>query len=145
MAYVDLNPVRAGIAQTPETSMHTSIRERLNPSFNLECAVQQQHHCLQDLDCNPHFQVKPLLPFEGNESTATQYGIPFSLDDYLELIDYTGRAILDNKRGSISAALPPILQRLHINTTVWLKQATQFEVCYHTRFAKPRQGRSKAA
>jgi REP element-mobilizing transposase RayT len=147
MAYVDLNPVRAGLAETPESSRHTSIHERLNPSFNLECAVQQQQeqHCLQDLDCNVHFQVKPLLPFEGNKSTAAQYGIPFSLEDYLELIDYTGRAILDNKRGSISAAQPPILQRLHIDTTVWFKQATQFEMCYHTRFAKPRQERSKAA
>lgn len=27
--YVDLNPVRAGIADTPEKSDHTSIRQRL--------------------------------------------------------------------------------------------------------------------
>ncbi len=29
MAYVDLNPVRAGIADTPENSDYTSIQERL--------------------------------------------------------------------------------------------------------------------
>jgi REP element-mobilizing transposase RayT len=29
MAYVDLNPVRAGIAETPEASDHTSIQERV--------------------------------------------------------------------------------------------------------------------
>ena len=29
MAYVDLNPVRAGMAETPETSDYTSIQERL--------------------------------------------------------------------------------------------------------------------
>ena len=35
MAYVDLNPIRAGMSQTPESSDHTSIKERFKPSFNL--------------------------------------------------------------------------------------------------------------
>ncbi|SEL59592.1 hypothetical protein SAMN05444515_12313 [Ectothiorhodospira marina] len=42
MAYVDLNPVRAGMAATPETSAHTSIRERITPRFNLAQAVREQ-------------------------------------------------------------------------------------------------------
>ena len=33
MTYVDLNPVRSGMADTPETSSHTSLRERLQPEF----------------------------------------------------------------------------------------------------------------
>ena len=29
LAYVDLNPVRAGMAKTPEASKHTSIKKRI--------------------------------------------------------------------------------------------------------------------
>lgn len=39
MAYVDLNPVRAAMAETPETSDHTSIKEQLDPQFQLEQAI----------------------------------------------------------------------------------------------------------
>lgn len=38
MAYVDLNPVRAGLADTPEANEFTSVRER----FQSECAARGQ-------------------------------------------------------------------------------------------------------
>ena len=90
MAYVDLNPIRAGIARTPETSDYTSIQERIQ-----------------------HPQRDSLRPFAENECD----GIPFNLKDYLELVDWGGREIKRNKRGYIPASTPPILTRLKMNTS----------------------------
>ncbi len=42
------------------------------------------------------------------------------LDDYLELVDQTGRIIASGKRGAIPPHLAPILQRLQIDVDAWL-------------------------
>ena len=143
MTYVDLNPVRAGMASTPESSDHTSIKERLTPKFNLADAVKEQVE-LQAL-LKSELPIKPLAAFEGMETTEEQQGILFSLNDYLELVDHTGRAIRDDKRGAISNNLPPILQRLGIDHSIWLENATQFEKNYRRRFAKCRRHSHNAA
>ena len=128
MAYVDLNPVRAKMAETPEASDHTSIKERLVPRFNLTEAIQAQTE-QQFLN---HFPVslKPLLQFEGAIKNEPQHGILFTLEDYLALVDYTGRMIRPGKRGHITEHTPPILQRLGLNSDEWLTEATQFETRY---------------
>jgi hypothetical protein len=41
-------------------------------------------------------------------------GLPFQLTDYLELVDWTGRILMDDKRGAIPETTPPILQQLDI-------------------------------
>ncbi|WP_420554044.1 transposase [Neptuniibacter marinus] len=137
MAYVDLNPIRADIAKTPEDSKHTSIKERINPEFNSTSAIDSQKALL----ALQYFQspVKPLAQFEGNIRNKEQQGILFSLEDYLTLVDMTGRILRDDKRGAISAHLPPILERLEINQEEWLNNATQFERLYHKKFARKRR------
>ena len=145
MAYVDLNPVRAGMAATPEDSDHTSIKERLQPRFDLTRAVelQVQQHALQSFDLNSGLAIKPLAAFEGSVNQTQQHGILFSLEEYLKLVDYTGRLVHPNKRGAISESTPPILQRLNLDTKAWLEQATKFEYCYQKQFAKPRRTRTR--
>ncbi|MFC1748936.1 hypothetical protein ACFL2V_09015 [Pseudomonadota bacterium] len=54
-------------------------------------------------------------------------GICFSLADYLQLVDTTGRAIVENKRGYISNDLTPILERIGIDPENWLDNVTRFE------------------
>ena len=90
MAYVDLNPIRAAIAKTPEQSDYTSIQERIKQPCN-----------------------HGLRPFAEQECD----GIPFNLKDYLELVDWSGREIKHNKRGYIPANTPAILTRLKMDAT----------------------------
>lgn len=137
MAYVDLNPIHAAMAETPEDSAHTSIKERINPDFDIEKEVQSQ----QKPEVLLHFNLplKPLLAFNGDLRQEDQLGILFDFNEYLTLIDYTGRAIHPKKRGYIPNHLPNILQRLNLNHDHWLEQATQFEKHYQKSHARQRK------
>jgi len=54
-------------------------------------------------------------------------GLPFKLEDYLELLDWTGRILRDDKRGAIDQMLPSILSRLNIEPQNWIYSAQYFE------------------
>ncbi|PIE43860.1 MAG: transposase [Gammaproteobacteria bacterium] len=115
MAYVDLNPVRANMAKTPESSAHTSIKRR--------CIDAKQA-----LNPNaPEEQPRWLIPFVGNSANDTPKGLPFRLTDYIDLVDWTGRCIRTDKRGSISQPLPTVLERLQIEPRHWLYLSRHFE------------------
>ena len=132
MTYVDLNPIRAGMATSPETSDYTSIQERIQPMFQLDRAIDSQQSSGDLLDfTNP---LKPLLPFEGGLQDETQPGILFAYGDYLQLVDWTGRIIRKDKNGHIDEKLPPILTRLQIDPNQWLLDTTQFELLHSRRF-----------
>jgi REP element-mobilizing transposase RayT len=110
MAYVDLNPIRAGIAATPEASEFTSIYERIR---EIKRAEAQQPNSSDARGASK----PPLLEFQSSAQQETT--IPFTLADYLELLDWTGRARRDDKRGAIDARLPSIMQRLDLDADAW--------------------------
>jgi REP element-mobilizing transposase RayT len=90
MAYVDLNPIRAALAKTPEQSDYTSIQERIEHPENDDLRAFDE---------------------EGD------HGIPIRLKEYLELVDWGGREIKRNKRGYIPTNAPPILTRLRMDAS----------------------------
>jgi len=114
MAYVDLNPIRAKMEKTPETSKHTSIKKRI--------------HAIK----NKQPQPSVLMPFVGNPRENIPKGIPYSLKDYCGLVDTTGRCIRDDKAGHIDNTQSPILERLGLDSAQWLTLTTEFEkhFCY---------------
>ena len=105
MAYVDLNPIRAGIAKTPEDSEFTSIYDRIR---TLRVDARPDHE--------PH--LIPLRAF-SDEVDKNAPAIPYTFRDYLSLVDWSGRLIREDKRGAIEPTLPPILKRLGIEIGSW--------------------------
>ncbi|WP_444916368.1 hypothetical protein [Microbulbifer sp. JMSA003] len=103
-----LNPIRADIAKTPEDSDHTSIQQRVRAVISGE-------------------QPKELLPFVGGERLNMPKGLPFQLDHYLALVDWSGRHLDPKKRSVISQNTPPILERLGISAKHWLYLNRNFE------------------
>lgn len=107
MAYVDLNPIRAKIADTPLSSDFTSVQRRIQAAMKGE-------------------QPKELLPFVGNEKLVIPEGLMFTQEDYLKLLDETGRIIRTNERGEISLKCASILNRLNIPIENWVKMTVDF-------------------
>ena len=98
MAYVDLNPIRAGITDRLDRSSHTSIQARL-----------------RRLDAAPDTAAQTLPPVAGVRSTLHA----LSEAHYIELVDWTGRELRPGKRGAIPKAAPSALQRLGIRPDRW--------------------------
>lgn len=114
LAYVDLNPIRAQLADTPESSEFTSAKERIVTAQKIPESLE------------PH-QPASLFPFVGYSRQDMPAGLPFRLQDYLELIDWTGRQLRDDKRGRSDNSIPPILERLDIDVEHWVYNTTHFE------------------
>ena len=113
MAYVDLNPVRAKMAATPEASDHTSIQYRINAA-------------------KAGKTPKNLMPFAGNVRAEMPHGLPFRLTDYLELVDATGRCLAQGKRGATQENAQPILDHINLSAAQWLELTENFESCFHS-------------
>ena len=118
MAYVDLNPIRAKMAKTPEESDHTSVQKRIDSATISK-------------------QPKQLLRFAGMPRQIMPKGLPFELKSYLDLVDLTGRIMREDKRGCIDNNHLPILERLNISPENWLKLTTQFTRVFHGAVGRP--------
>ena len=118
MAYVDLNPIRAKMANTPEESYHTSIKQRLTYAKDGK-------------------QPKQLLRFAGMSRQVMAKGLPFELKSYLELVELTGRCIREDKRGYIDSIHLPLLESVNISLENWLKLTTQFTRVFHGAVGRP--------
>jgi hypothetical protein len=132
-AYIDLNPVAAGIAQLPETSEHTSIKQRVDH-------VQAQGRT-DDLKAARGGSVAGSTAAAGIEDSlwlcpiedrrrldSSREGMieGFALGNYLLLVDYTGRLFREGK-AAISREVAEILQRIGSSAETWQARLEQLQ------------------
>jgi hypothetical protein len=146
MVYVDLNPIRAGLASMPEDSDFTSIRERIH-AWRMETRTEDS--TMNGQNTRSDSLNNESLEKEVTRSNATS---PKSLktsslcwlcpiqskfecrgilemteEEYMDLVDRSGRILRAGKRGAIDADLAPILLRISANPEAWMDTISHFE------------------
>jgi hypothetical protein len=124
-AYIDLNPVAAGIAEVPETSKHTSVKERIDHvkaqgrtedlkaaregsvAGSKASATLEESHWLCPIEDRRRIDSSREGMIEG-----------FSLGSYLVLVDYTGRLFREGK-ATISREMAEIFERIGTTAETW--------------------------
>jgi putative transposase len=139
MAYVDLNPIRAGLAATPEESNFTSIQERIR--------TWQRENMPADCSCTSQDNQQNAFSISGtsseqtsdrNQSHSDSWLCPIYSDSphrgilnlteaqYFDLVDQSGRALRAGKRGAINPNLAPILVRIGARPEAWIDTVSHF-------------------
>ena len=109
MAYVDLNPIRAGLTDKLEKSEFTSIKRRL-----------------ESMDQEALNEAIKAMAGQVRERTMTM-----PLQDYIALVEWTGKAIVHDDKASIPSHLIPAFERLNINKDNWLNQVMAYGSNYY--------------
>ena len=124
-AYIDLNPVAAGIAEVPEASAHTSIKERVEHvktqgrDDDLKAASKGS---VAGSNASAGLEESLwLCPVEDRrrlDSAREGMVEGFSLGSYLLLVDYTGRLFREGK-AAISREVAETFERLGSSAETW--------------------------
>ena len=125
MAYVDLNPIRAGIANTTDTSDFTSIKKRI---------VAAKKHTQPTL-LYPFMTNKPMGHKKVITSELTQ-SLPFYLEDYINLVELTARQLNLNTIAHIIDDKEPIIKRAKLNKTDWYFMVINIETQFSTKISR---------
>ena len=163
--YVDLNPVRAGICETPEQSEFTSGYERIHarqarrrrgkPDARRRGAKANTRRSRRKRRFDPQGDAW-LCPISADAGSTAAKGkgkkkgaavlqpagtpprraswhgfLSMKLDDYLRLLDWTGRQLRGDKPGSIPKDLAPILDRLSVDADMWISSVKHFGRWFH--------------
>lgn len=149
-AYIDLNIIRAAMAETLETSDYTSVQRRIAalravnskdcPSVKVSAVTEQSPaggSAVAAADSYPdsflaplpiNALLDPLGPHPSCSGTrcSDKGWLPMTTPQYLALLDYVARQRVAGKPGSTAAEVPAIFQRLSLAPAVWCELIGDF-------------------
>ncbi len=109
MAYVDLNPIRAGLSNQLEKSEFTSIKKRLEK-------------------INPKQLQLTIKSIAGEVKNRT---LILKLQDYINLVEWTGKTICHPGKHKIPNQLSSVFDRLNLNQENWISQVKDYGNSYY--------------
>lgn len=154
-AYVDLNPIRAAIAETIEQSDFTSAQKRVEDLKARRSSVKQtsgrkdgsqkapsssrsaRHLCPVDLQ-EPSGKPGPNV-HKGGSRCSNKGFLPMTLQQYLELLDWTARLTANGKRGVTPKHVPALLTRLGMTADQWKELVSGFGRLFSVVAGQPEQ------
>ncbi len=150
MSYVDLNPVRAGLSRGLEDSDFTSIRERLQAAADAIAQSDESDEHAASTESEPTATASPtwLAPFRDQcrgDDPRIDAALPMLFGDYAALLDWTGRALRNGKRGRIRNAPPLALARLNIDAEAWLRTMSVHGLASFSRVGTSERLQAEAA
>ncbi len=78
------------------------------------------------------------LPLGVNTVLAMKF------EDYVELLEWTGRCVVEGKQGSISGAALPVLERMELEVENWVETVERYGSIYHRVAGKVENLKRKA-
>jgi hypothetical protein len=134
MAYVDLNPIRANKARTPEHSQHTSIKTRIEG--DCQSVLREAVARLLERKELRRFAIplRPLMPLADSAKPSiggqVDEVLPTTTSEYLELVDVSGRIVRKGERGRRDSSLEQVLMGLGMTLEQWADASTRFRDFY---------------
>jgi hypothetical protein len=149
-AYVDLNPIRAALAETIEDSDFTSAQKRALDLQAKESSTPSKTRSgshLAAVDLHERSGQTGPCANKRNQRCSNKGFLPMSTADYLSLLDWTARQTVAGKQGSTPQHLAPIFDRLGITSEVWCRLVKDFGRLFRLVAGQPHcidEHRSKA-
>ena len=147
MQYVDLNPLRAQMAKTPEQSDFTSAQDR---SADVKSADDVSSADARDnrIEHGQRAGWLSPVPLESRRQKVRQKAakrrcsnrgcISLSTLEYLQLLDWTGRQIVSGRRGRVPPDVNAMLEHLQISRELWVDCVQRFPRWFRSMIGRSR-------
>ena len=147
MSYVELNPIRAGVADRLENCDYTTIQERMK-EYKERARAQRLKKYKRIL--GSEVEARLLERWASRKVARAQWLYPLEklfegwqgrsggieLGEYLELVDWSGRCSRREGEGRIPEHLAGILERLEANPEFWGEVVEEYGGLFHVVAAK---------
>ena len=137
-AYVDLNPIRAAMAQTLEQSDYTSAQRRIESLRSPDKQPDERaDRFLSPLTIDELRDALGPRPSTSGYRCSDNGFLNLSASDYLQLLDWTARQPVDGKPVVTPAGSPAILERLGLEPAVWCELVRDFGTLFSLVAGRP--------